>query len=229
MRKLCGIRSDTYLCFSLCFDYPTATLVEPARAKIIADTIESLRQIPGLETLGNAPNLFYDELLRAAEATGVPLLHLQIEYNRLFGGPSKPQAYPNEEAFLNQSGWAVDSGRDIVREYLEGGLKLAPGLKDSPDHITLEFEFMSHLCEQELKGQETHGAAGAKNYQQQQRSFLENHIVNWVPAFLATAERSAVLGFYRSLARIARGFVIWDYEHVEHLARQRERSGYVNA
>ena len=228
MRDICGIRSDTYFCFSLCFDYPTATMVEPATVKTIAETINSLEHISGLETLSNAANLFNAELERSGDVNGVPLLHLQIEYNRLFAGPSRPQAYPYEEAFLNQSGWAVDSGRNLVREYVEGGLKLAPGFKDSPDHISLEFEFMSHLCEKELIERETHGPSGVYTYQQQQRSFLENHIVNWVPAFLAIVERSAVLNFYKSLARIARGFVVWDYAHVEHLARQRERSPYVN-
>lgn len=228
MRDICGIRSDTYFCFSLCFDYPTATMVEPLTARTIAETINSLPHISGLETLSNAANLFDAELDRSGDLSGVPLLHLQIEYNRLFAGPSKPQAYPYEEAFLNQSGWAVDSGRHIAREYLQGGLKLAPGFKDSPDHISLEFEFMSHLCEKEMIERETRDVPGVTSYQQQQRSFLENHIVNWVPAFLATVERSAVLNLYKSLARIARGFVVWDYEHVERLARQRERSRYVN-
>jgi TorA maturation chaperone TorD len=229
MRDICGIRSDTYFCFSLCFDYPTATMVEPATVKTIAETINSLAQISGLETLSNAANLFNAELERSVDVSGVPLLHLQIEYNRLFAGPSKPQVYPYEGAFLNESGWAVDTGRNLVREYLEGGLKLAPGFKDSPDHVSLEFEFMSRLCEKEMKERETRGPSGAFTYQQRQRLFLENHIVNWVPAFLATVERSAVLTFYKLLARIARGFVVWDYAHVEHLARQRERSGYVNA
>jgi len=228
MRDICRIRSDTYFCFSLCFDYPTATMVEPATAQTIAETVHSLQQISGFEPLTDAANLFKEELARSSDISGVPLLHLQIEYNRLFAGPSKPQAYPYEEAFLNQSGWAVDSRRDIAREYLQGGLKLAPGFKDSPDHISLEFEFMSHLCEKEMIERETRDVPGIASYQQQQRSFLENHIVNWVPAFLATVERSAVLNFYKSLARIARGFVVWDYAHVEHLARQRERSRHVN-
>lgn len=228
MRDICGIRSDTYFCFSLCFDYPTATMVEPATVRTIAETINSLAHISGLETLSNAANLFNAELERSGDVSGVPLLHLQIEYNRLFAGPSKPQAYPYEEAFLNRSGWAVDSGRHITREYIQGGLKLAPGFKDSPDHISLELEFMSHLCKKEMIEGETRDVPGVASYQQQQRSFLENHIVNWVPAFLAIVERSAVLNFYKSLARIARGFVVWDYAHVEHLARQRERSGHVN-
>jgi TorA maturation chaperone TorD len=228
MRELCGIRSDTYFCFSLCFDYPTATMVEPTTVKTVAETINSLPQISGLEALSNAANAFNAELERSGDVSGVPLLHLQIEYNRLFAGPSKPQAYPYEEAFLNQSGWAVDSRRDIAREYLQGGLKLAPGFKDSPDHISLEFEFMSHLCEKEMIERETRNGPGIAGYWKQQRSFLENHIVNWVPAFLATVERSAVLNFYKSLARIALGFVVWDYEYVEHLARQPERSRYVN-
>lgn len=219
MRDLCRIRSDTYFCLSLGFDYPTSTLGEPATVAKIDDTINSLPQISGLEQLDKAAKLFIEELSRSGDASGVPLLHMQIEYNRLFAGPAKPQAYPCEEAFLNQSGWGVSSGRELVREYLEGGLRLSPGFKDSPDHISLEFEFMSHLSEKELTE-----APGASNCRQQQKSFLENHIVNWVPAFLATVERSTVLSFYKLLARIARAFVVWDYTHIEDLGRQRERS-----
>jgi TorA maturation chaperone TorD len=211
----------------LCFEYPTATLVKTSTANSIAATFDSLEEIPGLGTLAARANLFKAELELSGDVSGVPLLHLQIEYNRLFAGPSTPQAYPYEEAFLKQSGWAVDSGRNVAREYLEGGLKLAPGFKDSPDHISIEFEFMSHLCEKEMI--EAHEPPAVLNYQQRQRSFLENHIVNWAPAFLATVERSAVLSFYKLLARIARAFVVWDYAYVEQLARQRQRSSHVNA
>jgi TorA maturation chaperone TorD len=205
-------------------------MIEQTTAKTIVETVTSLKEITGLETLAGGAELFKAELARGGEAGGVPLQHLQIEYNRLFAGPSTPQAYPYEGVFLKQSGWAVDNGRNLAQEYLEGGLKLAPGFKDSPDHISLEFEFMSHLCEKEIREREAHDEPAASNYQQRQRLFLENHIVNWVPALMATVERSAVLSFYKSLARIARAFVIWDYAHVERLARQRERSSnYVNA
>jgi TorA maturation chaperone TorD len=227
MREICAIRSDTYYCLSLCFEYPTGTLVKPSTANTIIATVNSLKEILGLGRLAGGADLFNAAVERNGDASGLPLLHLQIEYNRLFAGPSKPQAYPYEEAFLSQSGWAANSGRSLAREYLEGGLKLAPGFKDSPDHISLEFEFMAHLCEKEMM--DAHDPSVVFDYRQQQRSFLENHIVNWVPAFLTTVERSAVVSFYKLLARIAREFVVWDYAHVEHLAQERERSNHVNA
>lgn len=221
MRDICGIRSDTYFCFSLCFDYPTATMVAPTTALTIIETVNSLCDISELEILASDADFFKAELERCSDVSGVPLLHLQIEYNRLFDGPSTPQAQPYEGAFLNQSGWAVDIGRNLAREYIEGGLKLAPRFLDSPDHISLEFEFMAHLCENEMREREAHDAAAVFDYQQRQRSFLENHIVTWVPAFLATMERSAVLSFYKLLARIARGFVLWDYSQVQHQASEK--------
>ncbi|HLG18024.1 MAG TPA: molecular chaperone TorD family protein [Blastocatellia bacterium] len=215
MQDICRTRGDTYFCLSVCFDYPSEKVVEPASARAIAETIESLEHVGGLESLADEVNNFEAELARNAHSPDAVLSNLQIEYSRLFLGPTKPQVYPYEAAFLSQSGWPTTTSSELASAYRQEGLKLAPGFKESPDHISIEFEFMSHLCCQEMKARERNDAESLCCYRRQQRAFLGNHIVHWVPVCLAAVERAAVVGFYRSLARIARGFVVWDYERIE--------------
>jgi TorA maturation chaperone TorD len=224
MGDFTSLRRNTYLCLSLCFDYPSQTLTDGESTGIIAETFDSLAHIPGLVSLADKVREFNAALIANSESGEERLLDLQIEYSRLFLGPVEPQVYPNEGAFLSQSGRIAPNGFGLARLYSEEGLKLAPERKESPDHISIEFEFMAHLCGKELEALERGDTLSALSYMQRRRSFLEGHIANWVPCLSAVVERTAVVSFYKSLARITRGFVVWDYEQTEPLVASYERS-----
>lgn len=220
MRDICRTRGDTYLCLSRCLGYPDERIVGAAGASLIVTTLGSLGRLEGLKDLAEEIGRFGEELIwHAGEGNGQPI-SLQVEYNRLFAGPLNPQAYASEMAFLSQSGWRAENCRQLAEAYLGEGLKLAPGSHEQPDHISIELEFMAHLCGKELLARENNESEALATCERQERSFLENHLAHWAPAFLATVERAAVVGFYRSLARIGRVFVVWDYEHVESSERK---------
>jgi TorA maturation chaperone TorD len=143
------------------------------------------------------------------------LLDLEVEYSRLFLGPFKPALYPSESIFLGRSSPESADVERADRVFLRECLALSPEFKDVPDHISVEFEFMSHLCCREIEAEESLDASAVFAYKLRQQSFLEKHIINWVPEFGERLEQTTSNQFYKSLAAFTRQYVWWDYDRFE--------------
>jgi TorA maturation chaperone TorD len=208
MSELSATRRDVYSCLSICFDYPTS-IVEVDWA------LDSLSR-PCAEEGVAGEGLPFGRLLNGANQTsGNDLLDLQVEYSRLFLGPFKPVLYPYESIFLGRN---HEEGTDVPRVdqlFRREGLALSPQFKDLPDHISVDFEFMSYLCSKEIEADDSQDATASLACRLRQQSFLEHHIINWVPAFAEQLERVAQIKFYRELANFTRRFVRWDHDRFE--------------
>ncbi|MDA8242230.1 MAG: molecular chaperone TorD family protein [Nitrospiraceae bacterium] len=85
------------------------------------------------------------------------------------------------EAFYYRSGLAFEEEYELV-----------------PDHISLEFLFMSYIID--------------INNHELQEKFLEEHVANWVPYYCEEVIGQAQTLFYREIAEIARDFIRDEYE-----------------
>ena len=208
MSELSATRRDVYSCLSICFDYPTS-IVEVDWA------LDSLSR-PCAEEGAAGEGLQFGRVQNGANQTpGNDLLDLQVEYSRLFLGPFKPVLHASESIFLGRS---HEEGTDVQRVdhiFRQEGLALSPQFKDLPDHISVDFEFMSYLCSKEIEADDSLGATASLACRLRQQSFLDNHIINWVPAFAEQLERVAQIEFYRELANFTRQFVRWDHDRFE--------------
>ncbi len=97
-----------------------------------------------------------------------------------------------------------DSTMDVKRRYHEAGLDLS--VKEVPDHIALELEFMYFLVFKESVAIQE-GGAEATVYQDRQVSFLQTHLAVWVPEFADQVIEHAQTDFYRNLARTTKSFI----------------------
>lgn len=87
--------------------------------------------------------------------------------------------------------------------YAKKGLVLSPAYPKMPDdHIGAELALMAHLC-----GEELDGTTDGQRSREEQRAFLEEHLLPWAFPFCRDVEAYAKTGFYRALARITRGFL----------------------
>lgn len=133
-------------------------------------------------------------------------LELSLEYTRLFRGPVKAEVYPYESMHINGEIMG-ESALDVVRHYQEAGVEVSGEFKDLPDHVCAEMEFARYLCASEseaLKGGNTDKAAEIRAMRQ---SFLNEHLVRWLPQFADRVLKHATTPFYRSLAKITREFI----------------------
>ena len=107
-----------------------------------------------------------------------------------------------------------DSTLDTRTRYREAGLDTAENFKDAPDHISAELEFMHYLIYKEIKAFSRADPETAIDFIQKQKSFLEDHLMAWVPEFANSIIEYAENPFYINLAKATQMFLKKNYEIV---------------
>ncbi len=120
------------------------------------------------------------------------------DFNDLFLYPDG-RLLPLESSFVRGSNMITVN--DVTRFYAEAGLTIDDEFQFMPDHISLEFLFMSYLIE-----------TGNSDIQE---DFLDEHILNWVPAFCEEAARHANTKFYREITELTSQFVLKEFQGFE--------------
>jgi len=105
---------------------------------------------------------------------------------------------PPYESLHNNYTTALEKRDNVHNFYLKVGLLTDEDLGLPPDHIGVEMIFMSYLIERDLIDE--------------QRGFLEKHLLNWAPRYLDMVALYARTKFYKDIAEIIKGFLISDYE-----------------
>ncbi len=101
-----------------------------------------------------------------------------------------------EESLQGKSSWLVECF------YRQCGLGLPEEARELPDHLGLEFDFMGKLAGKESRCRERGQKTDAERYRRQQKQFLDNHLLIWVPRYGRTVERLAEHPFYRSIGKL---------------------------
>jgi TorA maturation chaperone TorD len=152
-----------------------------------ADVYELFSQFflnpPDEETLAI---LRQDFLLESRE----PLPVISEEFDELLRFPSG-RLQPIESLYTGQM---VSEHTDIRSVYAAAGLGLDDTYDVAPDHLSLEFLFMSYLIEN-----------GKTEIEQK---FLEQHLMNWVPYYCEEVMKQSQTLFYREIAEIVKDFLI---------------------
>jgi len=131
---------------------------------------------------------------------------LIIDYTKLFVGPYGLLAPPYGSMYLEDNDRVMgNSTMEIRNRYAEEGLDIC--LKEVPDHIAIELEFMYFLIFKELEATKVNDLDNISRYQKKQRAFLENHLGAWVPDFTDRIEVNAQTKFYKNIARITKYLV----------------------
>lgn len=136
---------------------------------------------------------------------------LAVDYARIFlgaGAKSGDGAYPYESVYTSPEGLVMQDARDqVFKLYREEGLDRAEELNEPEDHIAVELEFMSYLCQKTTEALKDGDKGGALGYLKKQNDFLEEHLMRWVPAFCDDVQRVALGDFYKAVANITIGYL----------------------
>lgn len=135
---------------------------------------------------------------------------LAVDYARIFlaaGIAYGEAAFPYESVYTSKKRIVMQEAWEDMRRICRGK-GVAPESSDDFDHIGCELGYMAYLCREKAEAED------ARQARKEQRSFLQEHLLNWVPEFTADVERYAQTDFYRAAARITRGFVQMDYERL---------------
>jgi TorA maturation chaperone TorD len=135
----------------------------------------------------------------------VELEVLKIDHARLFVGPFRLLAPPYGSVYLEESRIMGDSTLDVRDHYEREGLDTV--IREAPDHITVELEFMYYLVAKQAQATNEGNLQDIQLYQQRQESFMGSHLARWLTAFTERVQKNAQTEFYRTLALLTEMFV----------------------
>lgn len=134
------------------------------------------------------------------------LKSLTVDFSRLFIGPFKLSASPYGSVYLDGESAVMGNSTISVRKlYEQEGLKI--GLKEMPDHIAIELEFMHYLVIKEANADNDNFKDKARKYREKQLFFLSEYLESWIDEFTGRVEKNAQTQFYKILAKISRAFI----------------------
>jgi len=179
-------RRDSYALLANCFHLPDEELIR------------------ALNALPESDSEFYSGLAHVAGPD--ELESLRKDYSRLFIGPYKLLAPPYGSLYLEGKGEVMgESTVDALHRYKSEGVDVR--LKEAPDHIAIELEFMFFLISKELEGIRGSNLSDADAFQKKQKAFLEVHLGKWISRFADKVEAHAQTEFYKNLANLTKSFV----------------------
>jgi DMSO reductase family type II enzyme chaperone len=211
-------RAQVYRFLADAFLYPTENWLEdtPALEVILhdLDTDGSRLRPPdfGLWTSDLRP-----------PASNLQLPDLQAAHRRAFGLVGS-LCYETELGLPHEYRQSQEMA-DIAGFYRAFGFNVGGKVRERPDHISAELEFMHVLALKEAFAAESGIVEHIEVCADAQRKFLKEHLGKWVGLFAESLARSAEAGLYVSLARFAAAFVLADAERLGATVERRPLAG----
>lgn len=219
---LARFREGSYRLLSQSFLYPDDAVVQVAcqlaseltEEGAIRDEMAYSSQLDRLRSL-------WCEMDEAA------LGRLQTRYVSLFATAADRVPCPPYESSYVGGGPSSDGFvlASIERDYATAGLSGTGEGKQSPDHISMEMEFLAILCGREAQAWETDHSPQGLRHLEKERKFIETHLGSWLAAFVRAVHVEDERGVYAEIATATLSFVTHDRDLAEELANLRKDEG----
>ncbi|MBZ0300489.1 MAG: molecular chaperone TorD family protein [Anaerolineae bacterium] len=133
------------------------------------------------------------------------------DFRQLYIGPGAMRVPPWESVYRNEEHLLFDRHTLQVREaYARHGMEFTQIYRAPEDSLAIELEFMKVLTERLLRAVELSDPEAESILLEEQREFVNRHLLIWVPQFVALTQKQAETKFYRGLAGVLNGFLTWE-------------------
>ena len=195
------VRGAGYYHLARLFELPDAFLVEEQ----VLDKLHAALAAVNEEAAEHAA-----QVARSFDDEG--LERVRRDHIKLFVGPEQLLAPPYGSVYLDaQHEIMGPSTLDAARLYQAAGMLKAPSLKEPPDHVRVELDFMHRTIERTLEAVHAEAWDEAEGLIEVQIAFLQNHLSRWVTPFAKVLRTGAATGFYRHAAGALEAFVRQEY------------------
>lgn len=179
-----------------CFKLLAACFYEPDRQLFLEEEVgEKLEQL--LDQL--APNCVTAarRMKNALKELGQETL--SIDHATLFVGPFELIAAPYGSVYIERKRTVMgESTVNIAQYYQDAGLSV--DIKEPPDHIAIELEFMYYLCTKEAAAVSDEQFEDARKIREQQIAFYYSALKPWAEEFCEAIRAGTDNVFYINLA-----------------------------
>jgi TorA maturation chaperone TorD len=133
------------------------------------------------------------------------LLEFEKDYTRMFFA-SKPRIAHLFESVYREGRLLQDSTFEIARLYYDAGLAPTEEFRLPPDHIALEFEFLSFLFFKEIDGIENEDKEVEEYARELQAIVVEKHLRPFALNIAAKVSQHAKTSFYKMVAAVMQSY-----------------------
>jgi TorA maturation chaperone TorD len=194
-------RSKIYRLLSFCFFYPNTELADFLRSEEFGKEIRKAMEgaIHG-QTRAAELKAVSEDFARIAE---VSLDTMIDEHVRLLALRSESPPYETEYYRSEGSVFSTEEMADVAGFYKAVGMDF---VKDRPDHIATELEFMHVLTMKEAEAVIKNEKEKASSCISMEQEFLRDHLGRWVDAFAGTLISEGSL-FFGAIGRLLRRWI----------------------
>lgn len=220
LADLARLRQGAYRTFSSLFLYPDREWMEvlPSLAKALLLETQSFREFAfwsDWEKLLDALGGFREEDRNALEEV----------YSTDFlthdpGGVCSLY----ESLYVGQENIPLLTG-DLEALYAREGLTVSSAAHQTPDHASVQLEFMSLLCGKEADGWEEESAAASLEKLRLQERFLKAHLAAWFPVFSRLFRIKYPAHFYGTGCQAAESYLAHELDLIPALIQGFEKKG----
>jgi len=183
-----------------------------------------------LETMGLPYLAFYHEWVpwRTALFDIDDVIAIDTEYTRMFATGVAGAVSPPTESFYSADPIRGEVGEilaDLRMVYDTYRLEPTETVADTLDHVSIELEIMSALCDREAEARADQNERRLELTLTNQGEFLESHLGAWLPSFVELIATVETAPFYATLGPAVASYVHHDAGVVHFLsqgAAQRE-------
>jgi len=143
---------------------------------------------------------------------------LHWDYTRMFIGPGKIPAPPWESIYRDADHLYFSQETQEVRNAYRKYNLLPKDFGHEPDdHLGLELDFLHKLCEMAWEKAKSADETGLVEILNDQKAFLDEHLLKWVPDWTRDVVKSAETDFYKGMAQLLEAYLNLDREMIEEL------------
>ncbi len=91
------------------------------------------------------------------------------------------------------------------------GIAKREGFNEPADHVALELDFLGNLI---VRSNEIDNSDEFELALSEQKQFIEQHLLTWIPQFCAKCRQFDEFGFYAAVAELLLAFLKLDCEYI---------------
>jgi TorA maturation chaperone TorD len=137
-------------------------------------------------------------------------VNLSKDWTRLVRGVDIKGPLPPYESLYRTGRLQEKPAQEIYRLFSKMGIRVPEEWHQPSDYIGVELDFMHLLCEKERRAREKMEMDALREVMEVERSFIEDHLGQWVPLFCEKMLEHAHEDYYRGIARLTIGLVEYD-------------------
>lgn len=136
---------------------------------------------------------------------------LAVEYARLFVGPGPHIAPYASVHWPGGSGELLGAPAAALEAVIEAAdYELSAGYRRLPDHVGIVLDLMAWLANTEAEAWMARDYGAAAEALRREVSFLDEHMLPWIPTFCERVAEVADVAFYRDMANLTVEYLRFD-------------------